>query len=426
MEAVMKKGMIKQLIGLVCIGLAFSASATTWTYNSADSTITDANGQWTIIVGKNFKTTKTLTMSQRLVQNSSGKNTWVSAISDWQAPTDPALSGVLDLRSPLIVKDESDGTETTIQSVEVGQAALTGVALFSYSITKFYCDIISVLGTYSSQSKQWTGTCFTGNTSLTTVEIGGTAEGLPSLLFKDCSALRTLKFNFPNVRWAGHSYGQVVVSDLSNLTPIDVSTIVTPGITNIYKSAFMCSKLCGDLTLTNVMSIGATAFQGASLTNVYLAGTLTELPDQVFRGNSTITNVVLDLPNLTTIAYQAFGHPNAGLNQTKIRRVEFVSAIKEMGLVTNIVRYANNSNIGDLRIYVSKKQWTPSDEQKYDAETKPTGFFSEITDEEKAALDAETQKNIIGVLVKGGTRKGIFIHKASIYDKKQGFAISIR
>ncbi len=427
MEAIMRKVTLKWLIGLVCIGLAFSAGATTWTYNSEDSTITD--GQWTIIVNKDFKTTQTLKMSQRLVQNAAGKNTWVSAISGWQEPTEPDLSGILDLRSPLeIVCNAGEDTQETvsIRAVEIGQAALSGTALISYTITKLYCDIISGLGTYDTNSKQWQGTCFALNKGLTTVEIGGASERLPSLLFKDCSALKALKFNFPNARLAGHSYGQVVISDFTSLAPIDVSTVVAPGITNIYKNAFMCSKLCGDLTLTNIMSIGASAFQGASLTNVYLAGTLTGLPDQVFRGNSTITNVVLDLPDLTTIAYQAFGHPNSGLNQTKIRRVEFVSAIKDMGLVTNIVRYANNTNIGDLRIYVSKKQWTPSDEQKYDAETKPAGFFSEIKDEEKAALDAETQKNIIGVLVKGGTRKGIFIHKASIHDKKQGFAISIR
>ena len=406
----MKKGMIKQLIGLVCIGLAFSASATTWTYNSADSTITDANEQWTIIVDKNFKTTKTLTMSQRLVSNA-----WKSAISGWQEPENPTLSGVLDLRSPLIVKDGADGTETTIQSVEVGQSALGGAGAVTYSMAELYCDIIGSMG----------ATCFGSNKSLKKAEIGGTADNIPTL-FAYCTNLKTIKFNFPDVRKAGSTNGSSIFG--ANVTPdaIDVATVVTSGITNILKSAFMSSKLYGDIVLTNIMSIGAQAFQGAMLTNVYLAGTLTELPDQVFRGNSTITNVVLDLPNLTTIAYQAFGHPNAGLNQTKIRRVEFVSAIKEMGLVTNIVRYANNSNIGDLRIYVSKKQWTPSDEQKYDAETKPTGFFSEITDEEKAALDAETQKNIIGVLVKGGTRKGIFIHKASIYDKKQGFAISIR
>ncbi len=408
MEAIMKKGILKQLIGLVCIGLAFSAGATTWTYNSEDSTITD--GQWTIIVNKDFKTTQTLKMSQRLVSGG-----WKSAISGWKEPENTALSGVLNLRSPLIVKDDSDNTETTIQSVEVGQSALGGAGAVTYSMTELYCDIIGSMG----------ATCFGSNASLTKAEIGGTADNMPTL-FAYCANLKTIKFNFPDVRKAGSTNGSSIFG--ANVSPnaIDVATVVVPGITNILKGAFMSSKLYGDIVLTNIMSISAQAFQGAMLTNVYLAGTLTGLPDQVFRGNSTITNVVLDLPDLTTIAYQAFGHPNSGLNQTKIRRVEFVSAIKDMGLVTNIVRYANNTNIGDLRIYVSKKQWTPSDEQKYDAETKPAGFFSEIKDEEKAVLDAETQKNIIGVLVKGGTRKGIFIHKASIHDKPTGFAISIR
>ncbi len=187
------------------------------------------------------------------------------------------------------------------------------------------------------------------------------------------------------------------------------------------------------------MAIGEKAFNGASLTNVTLAGTLVSLPTMAFKGSS-ITNVVLDLPNLVGIAADAFS------GQQNVRSVELVSVLADMGLVTNVVvAAANNKNLGeggyyvnggwqknDLRIFVSKKQWTPGAAETY-SDANPAGFFlgaDQFNAKEKAIIDADpTLEKAFGLLVvKSGTtvvRKAFFVHKPSLRDPK-GLYIRIR
>ncbi len=233
--------------------------------------------------------------------------------------------------------------------------------------------------------------------------------------------------------------------------PIDIATVATPGVTEVVKNALASGKLYGDLTLTNVMELGEYAFNGAILTNVFLAGSLEILPNAVFKGSS-ITNLVLDLPNLTTVANGAF------TSQTQIRRVELVTAFKDMVILTNIVAAAaaGTANLGEngymvydeaqeknvwrpnnLRVYVSKKQWTPSAAETYDADTNPTGFFQgseTFTDKEKKLIAADpTLEKAFGVLITKGkksgaevvVRKAFLVHKPSIHDKS-GTLISVR
>ncbi len=380
---------------LVCaLGLCATlvARATEWTYSSTAKTITD--GQWTLKVSSLDKEIGTL------------------GLNGIGGRADSTASGVIDLRSPLVLKDDSDDSTIAVSMVNLGASAFADWSS-KYNITEFYCDIIGSMG----------DNCFSTNGKMTTIEIGGTAETLPGLMLNKCTSLKTVKFNFPNLR----KVGDRIFGVNTNPNPIDISTIAVPSVTNVFAGGLGYSALRGDIVLTNVMFLGASAFQGASLTNVFLAGSLTNLPSQVFRGNSTITNVVLDLPNLTIVDKLAFGHPNSGLNQQKISRVEFVSALKEMGLVTNIVTYSNNKNAPEnLRIYVSKKQWTPGETEIYDATTNPTGFFSPLTDDEKAKVAADpTLKGAFGVLVSKGYRKAFFVHKPSIHDKQTGFLIRL-
>ena len=384
------------VVGVLCLGSALAAQATTWTYSSDAKTITD--GQWTLKVSSLDKTAGTI---------------GITGVSG-RPGSSSSSSGIIDLRSPLSVTDSSDNSTTAINSVRFAESAFADWNNVYNDLVEFYCDIIGSMG----------ANCFSTNKRLTTIEIGGTADFLPGLMLNNNPALKTVKFNFPDLRRIGdRPFGKSTLPD-----PVDVSTYAPPGVTNILNNASAdASKiLYGDLTLTNIMTMGVSAFQNSSLTNVYLAGSLTILPQYVLRGDNSITNVVLDLPNLTNINYEAFGQQNSvSYQQRNIRRVEFVSALSDMGQVTNIVRFANNSNIGDLRIYVSRKQWTPSEAETYDATSNLTGFFSRITAQEKAALDEETQKKVIGVLVKGGTRKGIFVHKASVHDPL-GMFIRIR
>ena len=118
-----------------------------------------------------------------------------------------------------------------------------------------------------------------------------------------------------------------------------------------------------------------------------------------------------------------------------------------MGQVTNVIAAAasGNTNLGengylvsgkwlpnDLRIYVSKRQWVPSEAETYSAEN-PTGFFlgkETFTDKEKQMIAADpTLKGAFGVCVRvvNGTlkRRAFFVHKKSPYDNG-GLSIIIR
>lgn len=366
-------------------------------------TITD--GQWTLEVTKFDRENGSLEFA-------SSK----SLIKDWSAPADSALSGVLDLRRPLVVAD-GDGVRTAIRSVVAGRSAFSG----SDKLVAFYCDILAFSADATS--------AFQGNANLTTVGIGGNAEVLPTLLFNQNSKLKAVAFDFPNLRTIENR-----VFGISNPDPIDVQTFAIPSVESVLGAASQggSSFLYGDLFLTNVETIGDGAFNNASLTNVYLAGQATRLGNNAFRG-STITNVVLNLSQLSEVSSSAFS------GQKNIRRVELVRKLADMGQVTNVIAAAasGNTNLGDngyyvpgkwlpndLRIYVSKPQWTPSAAETYSAEN-PTGFFlgaDTFTDKEKQMIAADpTLTGAFGVCVRvvNGTlkRRAFFVHKNSPYDK---------
>ena len=414
-------GLCRLILGSLCLCAVFTARATEWTYTPGKEnpniigTITD--GQWTLKVTEFDKANGVLKFA----------NMWGhSIIKAWTAPADSALSGVLDLRRPLTVVDEA-GERHAIANVVAGQSAFTG----SSDLVALYCDILSFNGKDTSQ--------FASNPNLTRIEIGGDADILPSLLLNRNPKLKTVQFDFPAMRTIGSSNGQTIFGTTSP-NPIDVGTIAVPSVTNLFGGALSHSFIVGNLVLTNIVSMGTGAFNSASLTNVFLAGPLTKLNDNVFKG-STITNVLLDLPELAEVSSLAFNE------QKYIRRVELVRTPADMGQVTNVIAAAasGNTNLGengylvsgtwlpnDLRIYVSKRQWVPSEAETYSAEN-PTGFFlgkETFTDKEKQMIAADpTLKGAFGVCVKvvNGTlkRRAFFVHKKSPYDKG-GLCIRIR
>ena len=413
----MKKRTLKKLIGLVCVGLAFSAGATTWTYTTVgeDKAITD--NQWTLKISSLDEENGEITIG-----------IGSTAILAWTTPAETSLSGVLDLRDLQVVKEDVE-SPITIKSIKFGQSSLTPNSKVSASLLKLYCNNISLMGS----------SCFSGNAKMTEIDIGGTADTFPGLFLNNCPALKTVNVDFPDLRMIGdRPFGQ----SNNSPNPIDVSTWATPGVTNIYgylsTGSWRSKALYGDLVLTNVVILGAGAFFASQLTNVYLKGDLTTLPqtasgnkEGVFQGSGTpasdkkygtITNLVFDLPKLTRVDANAFK------NQNRIRRVEFVTPLEDMNLLANIVGNVANTTVGELCIYVSKKMWKAKDSETYSTDNTSGVFASKdtLTDTEKATIDAGTLKNVIGVFVKGGEHKGIFVHKASIYDKATGFAISVR
>ena len=311
------------------------------------------------------------------------------------------------------------GGRHAIAKVVAGQSAFTG----SSDLVALYCDILSFNGTDAGQ--------FASNANLTRIEIGGDADSLQGLLLNRNPKLKTVQFDFPAVRSIGSSNGQSIFGIQTSPDPIDVGTIAVPSVTNLFDYALNRSCIVGNLVLTNIVSMGVGTFNSASLTNVFLAGPLTKLNDNVFKG-STITNVVLDLPELAEVSNKAFS------DQKNIRRVELVRTLADMGQVTNVIATAAfGNNLGengylvsgtwlpnDLRIYVSRQQWKPSAAETYSAEN-PTGFFlgaDTFTDKEKQMIAADpTLKGAFGVCVKvvNGTlkRRAFFVRKASPYDK---------
>ena len=345
-----------------------SAYATTWTYSSAAKTITD--GRWTLKVSSFDKEAGTIAFSGSAVSNCTS-------------------SGVLDLRAPLVVKDASGST--TVKAVNLGGSAFANAA----SITEFYCDIIGSMGV----------NCFSSDTKMTKIEIGGTADNLPCPLFSSCTSLVTAKLDFPNLRRVGTGSGQLFGGTelkITNLKSIDVSTVAGPGVVSIRANALASKKLSGALVLTNATTLGSSAFKNAALTSVSLSGSLRSLPSESFLGSATITNVVLDLPQLTSVAANAFS------GQSKIRRVELASRPLYMGLVTNIVAAASNTSASELVVSVSTNQWKASAAETY-SETNTNGFFTAIAAAEKSSYPA----GAFGVLVVKGKNKGVFVHKTS-------------
>ena len=382
------------LAGAACLCVALSASATDWTYSASGSTYTITDGQWTLKVGNLAATDTTLK---------------VTDISTWAEPaTDSDKKGVLDLRSPLTVT--VDGATATITSVEVGKSAFV-----SSSLVAFYCDLIS--------SMDADGYCFANNANLTRLEIGGSAEIFPGLITMNDSALTDAKFNFPNLRQVGNTAGNTILGTTSSLNPIDIATVATPGVTNVLNGAYAHAKLGGDLVLTNVMAIGARAFEGAALTNVTLTGSLAALPATAFKG-TTITNVVLDLPNLESIAATAFS------GQKYIRSIELVSAFSDMGQITNLLKEVKTSQNWQLatatgcRVYISKRQWT---KEARAAATQAGYFTSAFNDKETAMIAADsTLAKAYGMITVGSLNKAFVVDKPSPHDKIPGLIIIIQ
>ena len=408
----------------VCLCAALSASATSWTYtpgtdaNNVVGTITD--GQWTLKVTEFDKANGVLALGSK---------------TGFVAPEDETKKGVLDLSSPLLVTDTTDSSaaQTTVTNVVIGTRFLSWCS----DVVEIRCDIIGGF-------EDGEGYYFCGNGNLTNVVLGGSATALKSRFLGGNKELKEARLNFPNVRAVGDAASTsanrlLLFGDETKLSvPLDVQTIVNPFVTNVYAYALdSCGFIVGDLVLSNVVAIGESAFSGDALSSVTLKGPLAYLTNSVFvaqDNNVTLTNVVLDLPNLGTVAADAFK------NQQYVRSLELVSVPTDMGQVTNILAsVATGRNLAtddmyymgswgqkkDVRIYVSKRLWTKAkrDAVTYSAETNPDGYFaSTFTDDEKKMIASDpTLAKAFGVLVvkkDDGTlvRHAFFVDKASPHD----------
>ena len=392
----------KYILLALILALAGTVCAKNWTYDSSASTISD--GQWTLSV--------------------SLKDT-VLSVWGGKSYVDGG-DGVIDLNNPLTL---TGGSSVTVSGVVFGESSLSGKS----ALKKFYCDIVDALGKSMLQS----------NPNLTDVVLKGEkVSKLSDLMLNRCSSLTNAVLKFPNLRTVGDRIFGVYTEKVA---PINVMDLLNPGVTNITSKLTQdkgSSFFYGDLVLTNVHAMSQNAFDDANLTSVYLAGPLEELKGDVFRGytKQSITNIVLALPNLKSVDSDAF------VGQCNIHSLEMQRVPKGgMALVKNVLYpAAKGEGLGEQyayglggwptqtnRIYVSRKQWTPSAEETW-TESNTNGFFlgKPFTEGEKKMIEADpTLTKAFGVWVQyQGTNlvhRAFFVHKSSPYDKL-GFVLHFR
>ncbi len=392
----------KYILLALILALAGTVCAKNWTYDSSAKTISDE--QWTLSVS----------LKDTVLSVWGGK----SHVDDGD--------GVIDLNKPLTL---TGGSSVTVSGVVFGESSLSGKS----ALKKFYCDIVDALGKSMLQS----------NPNLTDVVLKGEkVSKLSDLMLNRCSSLTNAVLKFPNLRTVGDRIFGVYTEKVA---PINVMDLLNPGVTNITSKLTQdkgSSFFYGDLVLTNVHAMSQNAFDDANLTSVYLAGPLEELKGDVFRGytKQSITNIVLALPNLKSVDREAF------VGQCNIHSLEMQRVPKGgMALVKNVLYpAAKGKGLGEQyaygpggwpaqtnRIYVSRKQWTPSAEETW-TESNTNGFFvgKPFTDNEREMITADpTLTKAFGVWVEyQGTNlvhRAFFVHKPSPYDKL-GFVLHFR
>ena len=196
-------------------------------------------------------------------------------------------SGILDW-DDLILKEG----ENEIEDLGV-QVGFQGLA--SASITEFHCNKMQDCGSWG----------FKGNTTLKRVRASGPMlTVINGECFSGCASLEEVKFDFPNLR-------TIYDNAFSGCTSLkaNVADILNSSVTTIDSMAFYNVKgLAGELTLTNVQSLGGSTFKETGLTKLYLAGPLASIPEAAFYNDDCagITNATFDLAENATVQASAF------------------------------------------------------------------------------------------------------------------------
>ena len=268
-------------------GAATRLSATThgpgtayWTYYPAGATLPDgtiygtgtnvlADGNWVLRVGVLNASDHTLQLTKYL-----------------------AGAGECNLGPDSVITD-AGGNFYTITA--------TGAAAFSGNATITGMVFPATLVSFSGNNHCF----FDGCKTLRRVVLH--APGLTkigSYNFRNCTALAEADFDLPSL--ATNDYSAFV--GCSALVA-DIATVCPPTVTCLGGNAFNgCSKLYGELVLTNLASLGGADFSGCGgLTSARLASaTLTSIPGLSFFNCTSLSNVVLDAPCVTRMNDRCF------------------------------------------------------------------------------------------------------------------------
>ena len=318
-----------------------------------------------------------------------------------------ASDGILDFRDLCI-----DGTAIT--NLNIRQSNLWQDA----NVVEFYANHVTFFNEIFGRSTANSRVVHLASDTLTTI---------PSRY----ASLTNLVFNFPNATtWGAQFHNCSITNDISEVVPPSIQKFTTT-------PASLGAGVTGELVLTNLceLSDNAGCLFPAGVSSGKIKFTGTTLNGQPFRlanpnalreveliaPNATeitwryvmnvgVTNMVLDIPNVTSVGSDARLPIPTGAKSS----VWFYNAPNDADVVTNLLKnvsaVASNRNQDKYcTIYCSKKQgWAALAaplEGDYETALAPEGCF--------------------GVLVNNKGRAAWMVHRASPYDKS-GLAIFVR
>ncbi len=220
-------------------------------------------------------------------------------------------------------------------------------------------------------------------------------------------AVTNLVLEMPNMRSTGQIRGFSVKQD--------VASVVPPYVQNIsdYAALRGMPNLYGCLTLTNLTSMAGSANNAwlgyafldcGGVKSAEFRGPITNIPYKVM--SSAVTNLVLQLPNVTNVCKGAFLMANKGT-------ISLYGAPWAENLRTNLLERLDGNKAGSLTLKVSKKQgWRE--------------YAQEFGDD---FPKAEAPEGCFGVWRETngtGTRGAWMVHLPQDDDPRQGMCIVIR
>ena len=347
--------MLAAIAAFVC---RLSAETAVWTYNTVGGTMSDGTN-WTLTVSVSDAAAKTLTVTGcsagsgtldlgGVVARAGDGDYRVTRIGASAFYHQASLTGRLDLPDGLVAVGQASFDSTGITEVHVASeqleslgryafascSSLSNVMLRSSSLRLidegcfFNCgslasDVANIVnpgvtnignsafyhcskltGTLTLTDIQSIAAAALDSTGLTSVRIASDdLTQLPRYVFSNCTLLSNVVIRASNLRDIGVGCFIYCVA-ITN----DVADIVNPGVTNIGDGAFnFCYKLTGTLTLTNLQSVGTSAFDSAGMTGIDISSDgLTQLPNHVFASCGSLAQVVLRAPNLQNLGPAAF------------------------------------------------------------------------------------------------------------------------
>lgn len=228
-----------------------------WTLDTSTGVLTSENGEWSL--------SGCALANQKLT---------VGAV------TAAAADGILDFRSAKV-----NNTSVSVVTFNRGTGKWKTAA-----IKEFYCDRFDRLEKQMLQ----------GNTTIEKIWIG-TLDTLTAFesAFEGCTSLREVHFGAPLNNFYAKSFYNCnqLDMDIADLVAANTSSVAKQGLTS-------CRKLHGKLTLTNTGNFYLGSFSGVGVEEVVInSPNITGWQNTAFKNCSSLTNLVVICPNLTSIAH---------------------------------------------------------------------------------------------------------------------------